>query len=74
MKVLTITEEAFDRLADAADAGSWSSRAVTVLDENHNKVDQIIPGQMFWVVAEDPYECAIINIACDGTVSRVKRE
>jgi hypothetical protein len=74
LKVLTITEEAFWKIVHAADSGSYSRRAITVLDEEHNPIARVVPGKMAWIVAEDAYEATVLNIAFDGTVSIVRRE
>lgn len=74
LDVITIPEDAFDRIVEAAQGGSWSNRAVTVLDGDHNQTDTIVPGKHAWIVAEDPYEATVLFIAPDGKVSKVESE
>lgn len=74
MDTVYITDEAYERLLGAADTGSYSRRAVTMLDDQHNVTDRVVPGKLHWIVVEDAYDATVLCIQHDGKTVLVDRE
>jgi hypothetical protein len=73
MKLEYVSYDTFKALVAAANKGSWTERAITILDKDFMK-SNCIHHDGGYVVVDDAYDITVLHIDEHGFVSEVMEE